>query len=204
MTRTAQKTLDPARSEPVMAMDALFGPRPLECGRYWYAVQYNPGEQNLARAGIHRLGFSTFHPLIRMSIPDRRLGRRIVEAAAFPGYLFAEWGQGAIWQRVLSRPGVSGILRPIGDLRGAPLPVPGAYMANLLSRASDGGVIEDISVAPVQPALEPGAMVRLTDGPFQGHMGLCQMSTTQRVTVLLNIMGCDRSVTAKRRFVEAV
>lgn len=196
--------LDATRTAPVMAMDALFGPRPVECGRYWYAVQYNPGEQHLARAGIHRLGFSTFLPLVRISVPDRRLGQRIVTVPAFAGYLFAEWGHGAIWQRVLSRPGVSGILRPIGDLRGSPLPVPGAYMASLLSRASDGGVIEDISVAPVQAALKPGAVVRLTDGPFEGHMGLCQMSTTQRVTVLLNVMGCDRSVTAKRRYVEAV
>jgi transcription antitermination factor NusG len=198
------KMLDTAHGDPVSATLALFGPRPVECGRYWYAVQYNTGEQSLARAGIHRLGFSTFHPLIRMSIRDRRLGKRIVTVPAFPGYLFAEWGREAIWQRVLSRPGVSGILRPIGDIRGAPLPVPCGYMASLISRSSEGGVIEDVSVAPVQPALKPGALVRLTEGPFEGHLGLCQMSTSQRVTVLLNVMGCERNVDAKRRYVEAV
>jgi transcriptional antiterminator RfaH len=200
------KSLDTAPGRDVSATAVGMDTRLFDCGsveKRWYAVQFNPGEQHLARPALHRLGYTTFLPLIRLAIPDKRVGKRVVEVPAFPGYLFAQWGPGSFWQRILSQPGVAGILHAVGD-RASPLAVPPAEIAALLSRASAGGVIEDASVAPVLPALEAGQTVRVTDGPFAGQVGLCRRSSAERVSILLTLMGCERAVTAKRRYVEAV
>ncbi len=200
------KTLDTTPSHPVLATEAPHGFNPMECGsldRRWYAVEHNAGEAGLLLPALHRIGLTTFRPVIRIAIPDRRCGKRIVLEPAFPGYIFAEWGSATPWQRMFGKPGYKGIIHAVGD-RLRPIPVPRSQMDALMARAKDGGVIEDASVAPVLAPIEAGVTVRLTDGPFAGHVGLCGRSTAERVSILLTIMGCERAVTAKRRYVEAV
>ncbi len=179
----------------------------VDCGRLpWHVVRYNLASGTLARAALHRLGVSTFLPLLRLAVPDRRVGRRIVTVPAFPGYLFAQWRPGFTWQRILAEPGVlsgpAGILRPMGDPYGHPQAVSPDFMDELMSRAKDGGVIEDASVPVPLPAIPTGAEVRVTKGPFAGLTGLCQLSSGERVAVLLQVLGGQRTVTAKRRDVE--
>lgn len=182
---------------------------PVDCGRLpWHVVRFEPNAEGLVRPALHRLGVSTFLPLIRGEVRDRRLGKRIRTVPAFPGCLFAQWRHGFTWQRILAEPGVmggpSGLLRPVGDPYGHPAAVPQAFMDELMDRARDGGVIEDASVpVPLEP-IPQGQAVRITRGPFAGHTGLCGMSSAQRVAVLFEIMGCQRSVTARRRDVEAL
>lgn len=174
----------------------------------WHVVRYNSGQHDLLAAALRAMKVQSFHPLIREQVPDRRLGRRVRTAPAFPGCMFVCWPAGFVWQRILAEPGVlsgpSGIIRPVGDPYGQPQPVPLAYMDGLMSRASALGVIEDASVAPVLAPLAAGTPVRVVRGPLAGVTGLVGLSSAQRVAVLFEIMGATRSVTARRRDVEAL
>ena len=170
-------------------------------GARWYAVRYNPGEERLARSAITRLGYPTFFPLVRQSIPDKRLGRRLTISAAFPGYLFASWSAGSLWQRILSQPGVAGVLHAVGQ-RDAPIPVPREEFAALEARAVEGGILSDSSLAP-SPGPISGA-VRVTRGPLAGRVGLAGRNAGDRVAVLLEIMGCNRVASMPRQDLEAV
>ena len=68
--------------------------------------------------------------------------------------------------------------------------------------ASVNGVIE---LPEPPPRLRPGAHVRVTDGPFQGHLGLCAgMAPHDRVVVLLSLLGSKTRVTLSAGDVEAV
>lgn len=180
---------------------------PLDCGRLpWHVVRFEPNAEGLLLPALRRMGVQVFLPLLRLSVPDRRLGKRVVTVPAFPGCAFACWPDGFVWQRILSQPGVmggpAGIIRPVGDPHGHPQPVPQAYMDDLMLRASALGVIEDASVAPELPPIAPGVPVRIRSGPFAGHTGLSGQSSGQRLAVLFEIMGATRTVTARRRDVE--
>ncbi|HYI84458.1 MAG TPA: hypothetical protein VEX11_14765 [Acetobacteraceae bacterium] len=150
-----------------------------DCGRCsapWHVARYNPADHRLVRPAVHRLGFSTFLPLIRETVLDRRLGQRTRTVPAFTGALFVQWREGAHWWRILGQPGIlggpAGLVRPVGDPFGHPAAVPAEVMAELLARASDGGVIEDASVPPILGPLEAGAAVQVLRGLWAGRNGV--------------------------------
>lgn len=218
--------LDALTDNPHGCDGAPLGIDPLECSRIgddrpWYVVRCDPDalrpkmyhggrvESGLLRPALHRLGVTTFLPLERKDIPDKRLGKRTVTVPAFAGCLFAQWGPRAEWWRILALPGVlrhsgAGLIRPVGDPHGHPQAVPAGFMAGMLAGAVDGGVIYDTAAPPRLPPIAPNTPVRIARGPFAGHTGLCGMSSAQRVAVLFEIMGATRTVTARRRDVEAL
>jgi transcriptional antiterminator RfaH len=80
-----------------------------------------------------------------------------------------------------------------------PARVPDAVVEEIRGRER-GGVIE----LP-RRLLKPGDRVRLLTGPFQGHLAIyAGMSGSERVAVLLQILGGQQRVTLARRDIEAV
>ena len=131
------------------------GFNPLDCGcrgEPWHVARFVPGQERTARAELHRIGVSTFLPLVRETVRDKRLGQRARTVPAFPGCLFVRWRRGFDWSLVLSRAGVlagpAGLIRPVGDRFGHPAAVPAAFMAELFGRAAEGGVIQDDTLPP--------------------------------------------------------
>lgn len=182
----------------------------VDCGRHgaWHVARYNPAEHRLVQPALHRIGVSTFLPLIREVVPDRRLGRRARVVPAFTGCVFVQWPAGFHWPRILGQPGIvggpSGLVRPVGDPYGNPATVPEHIMAELFERARDGGVIEDASAPAILSPLEPGCRVRVVRGPLAGMTGLCGLPSGQRVAVLIEAVSGERRVSARRRDLEAL
>ena len=104
-----------------------------DCGRLpWFVVRFEPNAQGIALPALHRIGVSTFLPLIRIAIQDKRLGRRITTVPAFPGCLFAQWRAGFLWQRILCNQASSAdpqaSCAPSAIPHGQPQRVPDGYM----------------------------------------------------------------------------
>ncbi len=159
-------------------------PGALDCGCLgsqgapWHVARFVAGQERIARAAIHRLGFSTFLPLLRQAVPDKRWGRRVVTVPAFPGCVFVQWPDGAEWQRIHRQPGllsgVSALMHAVGDPFGHPAPVPAGFMAELFERATDGGVIRDDAAPP--PKARKRRWTRLGDLAGPERLDLLQQA----------------------------
>ena len=145
----------------------------------WFLVHTYSGREQVAVTNLERQGISTFLPTSLKSI---RHGRRTktIETAYFPAYLFVtfDWLNDP-WRSINYTFGV----RRLVSFNDRPAQVPPDIMAHLLSRSSDDGLM----LAP--PALVPGDNVRITVGPFAGHLATIDTLTSdQRVRLLINLM----------------
>ena len=159
---------------------------------YWTAAQLQPNRERLALHMLTQERFTVYAPRLRerRTICGRREDR---EASLFPGYCFVQivlqW-HAARWCPGLVRLIMDGV---------QPARVPDTLIKSIRDRERDG-VIE----LPRRP-LKPGDRVRLLAGPFQGHLAIyAGMSGSERVAVLLQILGGQQRVTLARRDIEAV
>lgn len=151
---------------------------PEDSGSRWYVVQTKPHKEGLVEANLSARGIATFGPRIVATVhAGRHLQRRV--QPMFPGYVFAELdldaGQ-ALMVRYLA--GVRDFLRSNGE----PQPLPPEILEVLRARTGPRGLFE-----PPPPRFEPGARVRIEEGPFQGLEAIFEreLSGPERVAVLL-------------------
>lgn len=169
----------------------------------WHVVATEHRAERLAQTSILALGFQTFLPLIRFRVAaSKERPARTETSPAFPGYLFALWAADERWQRICSARGVASVLAQVGRAND-PAIVPAPFMATMLAKASASGILEDISAPDILPALQAGSWVRITKGPLVGRLALCEWSTEERVSLLLEVLGGERRTKVRRDFVEA-
>src|SRR5262249_12071641 len=118
-----------------------------------------PHREGLALRCLGLAGYTTYFPRLRQQ--RRSHGRRIeLQPPLFPGYAFVsielQWHT-ARW--------AIGVVGPIMD-GGAPARVPDSVIAEIRSRERNG------LVELPKLTLEPGARVRVLQGPLQDHIGL--------------------------------
>ena len=160
---------------------------------YWAAAQLQPQRDALALHFLRQAGFETYAPRLR----ERRTvhGRKVVKTPLlFPAYAFVfitlQW-HAARWS--------PGVIRLVMD-GAAPARVPDAVIEEIRSRER-GGLVE----LPKPPLARLGDRVRVTAGPFAGHVGLyAGMKPRDRVEVLLRVLGGAQRVTLAASTVEAV
>jgi transcriptional antiterminator RfaH len=146
---------------------------------YWAVARLEAQRERLALHCLGLAGYETYFPRLR----EKRMshGRRIeVRSPLFPGYCFltieAQW-HSARWSM-----GVIGLI--MDGIK--PARVADAVIEDIRSRER-GGLID---LQPPPGALRPGDRVRVTAGPFVGHLGLyAGMRAHERVLVLLAILG---------------
>ena len=118
-----------------------------------------------------------------------------VTPALFPGYVFVLVE--LQWHAIRRTPYVIKLLMN-GE---QPARVPDLTIEELRGRERNG-VIE---LPGPPPRLRPGASVRVTGGPFRGHLGLCAgLAPRERVIILLRLLGSQQRVTLPAGDVEAV
>ena len=151
---------------------------------FWAAVQIHGSHERLALHCLGLAGFTIWCPRVR----ERRIicGRRaIVTPALFPGYVFVLIE--LQWHAIRRTPYVVRLIMN-GE---QPARVPDSVLEDLRGRERNGV----ITLPPPPPRLRPGARVRVTGGPFRGHMGLVAgMSPRERVIVLLALLGARQRV----------
>src|SRR5262245_36538477 len=159
---------------------------------YWCCAQVEPRRERLASHCLTLAGYEIYQPLLREQ--RRSHGRKItVTPPLFPGYLFL-WVVSGWWKARWA----AGVRRLVMD---GPVParVPDHVIAEIRSREC-AGLIELPKLR-----LEPGARVRVLQGPLQDQIGLlAALRPHERVLVLLHLLGGQQRVELARNAIAAV
>jgi transcriptional antiterminator RfaH len=154
---------------------------------YWCCAQVEPRRERLASHCLTLAGYEIYQPLLREQ--RRSHGRKItVTPPLFPGYLFL-WVVSGWWNARWA----AGVRRLVTAR------VPDRVIAEIRSRER-AGLIELPKLR-----LEPGARVRVLQGPLQDQIGLiAALRPHERVLVLLQLLGGQQRVDLARNAIEAV
>lgn len=161
----------------------------------WYLVHTKPCGESLAREHLQRQGYETYLP--RVSVPAHRRGEwREKVVALFPRYLFLRLNEGEQeLSPVRSTIGVSRVVC-FGSRYAI---VPDRIVGDLQLRADAVSGLHRLSCPPW---LAAGTPVRITAGVFDGLEGIFERDDgTERVVVLLNLLGHGAPVCVASRFV---
>ena len=155
--------------------------------RSWYLVATKPQSEFKAQENLLRQGYDTYLPLVETS--RRRNGKNVKRTEAFfPRYLFIHLDkQTDNWLPIRSTIGVAGMVR----FGGMPAQVPEIIIANLKNNENEFGLL-----STEKKELKLGDKVGIIGGPFDGYKAVFQkMKSTERVSVLLDIVGKNTKVT---------
>ena len=155
--------------------------------RSWYLVVTKPQSEFKAQENLLRQGYEIYFPLVQTSC--RRNGKIVNRTEAFfPRYLFINLNKETDnWAPIRSTFGVAGLVR----FGGVPAVVPEKMVANLKSNENEFG-LQSLE----KKELKLGDKVEIIDGPLVGHKAVYQrMKSTERVSVLLDIVGKNTKVT---------
>jgi transcriptional antiterminator RfaH len=160
---------------------------------YWACAQTEPRREAAATYFLGLAGYETYCPRLKLVRPRR--GRKVVShSPLFPSYLFIMITAG--WWNARWCPGVVRLLTA-GD---TPMPVSDALINEIKSRER-GGLVE----LPRREKFRAGEAVRVTAGPFTGHLAIfADMRPRQRVEILLQLLGSVQRVTLAESDVEAL
>lgn len=155
--------------------------------RSWYLVVTKPQSEFKAKENLLRQRYDIYLPLVQTS---RRSNGKIVNhtEAFFPRYLFIHLDkQNDNWSPIRSTIGVAGLVR----FGGMPAQVPDILIDKLKNNEDEFG-LQSIE----KKELKQGDKVEIIDGPFEGYKAIYQkMKSTERVSVLLDIVGKNTQVT---------
>ncbi|MGE4220771.1 MAG: transcription termination/antitermination protein NusG [Alphaproteobacteria bacterium] len=162
----------------------------------WYVVHTHPGAEAMAEGHLARQGFETYLP---RCAKERRHARRIDRIAVplFPRYLFVAVDmERQRWRAIQSTFGVATLVS-FGD---RPAAVPEGVVEDIRGREGPDGLVP----LPDGVPFAPGERVEIADGAFAEQSALFQtMDGTQRVVVLLKMLGRDLRVRVPRTALRA-
>lgn len=155
--------------------------------RCWYLIVTKPQSEIKAQENLLRQGYQTYLPLVQTS--RRRNGKNIKSTEAFfSRYIFISLDKKTDnWSPIRSTIGVAGMVR----FGGMPVQVPNALIDNLKNNQDEFG-LQLIH----KKELKQGDKVEIIAGAFDGYKAIYQkMKNTERVSVLLDIVGKNTQVT---------
>jgi transcriptional antiterminator RfaH len=160
---------------------------------YWAVAQLQPQREAFALSMLARADFQVYAPRLREWRTMRGGRQQQYELPLFPGYAFLliqlQW-HAARW--------CPGVIRLVMDGL-QPAKVPDAVIEEIRGRERNG------ALELPQRALRHGDRVKILAGPFRGHLAMyAGMSGSERVTVLLQILGGQQRATLAQRDVEAI
>lgn len=165
--------------------------------RSWYLIQSKPAAESVAQANLERQGYGVYFPRLYA----RRRWRaswcnRVV--ALFPRYLFVQLDQTRqSLSPVRSTVGVADVVR----FGASPALVSDKVIHELRSREDPETGLHRLSNSM---ELEPGMVVRITGGPFDGLEGVFEREDgSDRVVLLLKVLGQAARVRMPADVVEA-
>lgn len=163
-------------------------PKPSGCLIRWFCVATNYGQQFLAEASLRADGWEAFFPLHL----DRQTGRADRIVPMFPGYGFVAFSPEMDYGTIYRARGVYRLLGKVGAY--GPCPMPVDAVEGLIERTSPRRIVDDPGVMAGVVYLAAGSQGRVTQGPMTGWEGLCTMSSSRRVKLLLEMFGTKREV----------
>ncbi len=164
-------------------------------GARWFCASTHPQQQYKALSELLNQQFEAYLPLHL----DRQAGRIDRIEPLFGRYLFVRFDADTDpWGKIRSTRGIQGL---ICHALGRPTPLPHGIVENLIERTSPRRIVDDPGVVRGVVYLAAGARGRVVEGPFQGWEGLCTLSGSNRVRLLLEMFGSRREVEFKAALV---
>jgi transcriptional antiterminator RfaH len=173
--------------------------RPAPVGRQlvmnWYALHTKPRQESMALASLAREGIEGFYPKLRRRRTIRRV-RKWVTGPLFPSYIFGRFNPVVSGRLVRYANGVTNIV----SFGNRPAVVDEAIIAAIRQHAAE----DIVTVTP--PALKPGELIEVQDGPLRGLQGIFEreMSDRERVIVLLDVLSKGARVQLHREQIQKV
>jgi transcription antitermination factor NusG len=124
-------------------------------------------------------------PTVRVRVSRPSSPDYTVIQPCWPGYLLVQLPE-TDWHLMQRKRGVARVLSAVGDQH-RPAWVSDAWV-DAVSKCIREGVMEDRSIpaAPLRlPAIDRGTEVLVSSGPFAGWRGVVQLSSAERVSLLL-------------------
>ena len=158
----------------------------------WYVMYTKPRQETVALENLQRQNYNVFFPQAR--VQKRKTGQGTVQVVEplFPRYMFIHLEVGVSdFSKLRSTKGCVDLVK----FGGKPSVVPVELIELIQHQVDSDSVIDLLKLN----ALEIGGEVRVAEGPFEGMMGkIAAQKSDQRVIVLLNVLGAERSVELTR------
>lgn len=156
-------------------------------GDRWYVVCAQPNNDYFVRRQLMVHRWFCFLP---ECLERQRRGRTVQDRKLplFPGYLFVRFNLARVeWQSIGSLPGVSN-RSPFLCHGDRPEPVPIGVVEKIARdmKAANGAIPVG---AALRDRLKPGVELRILGGAFEGMTGLYEGSASERVILLVDILG---------------
>ena len=143
----------------------------------WYAVITKPSREVFAAGNLKDQGYEPYLPLCIE--PGR-------EGPLLPRYLFIQPPENVALRPVDNTPGVSRLMRGVS---GNPLKVPQFEIDRMKAGEDATGKINLVK-PPEHLTYESDQELRITDGPFAGHIGIYKgLVGKDRVKLFLDLIG---------------
>jgi transcriptional antiterminator RfaH len=159
----------------------------------WYAVHTKPRQEHLAQTSLQREGVETFYPKLKRKKTIRRV-RRWVVGPLFPSYIFAKFDLAQSGRLVKYANGVIKIVSFGGK--------PATVDQSIIDAVAAHCVENTVTIQP--PALRPGDVVEIQEGPLRGLCGVFEreLSGSERVVILLQSIAAAARVEVSREQLE--
>jgi transcriptional antiterminator RfaH len=161
----------------------------------WYVIQTKPKKEAEAFRRLCDLGLECVLPKVLDYRPAN--GRTVqIEKPLFPNYLLVKLIPAQYYYKIKWTKGVTRFVG-WGD---RPAPIAGEVVEIIRSRMDEMGRVR------MERRLRPGEAVRIKAGPFKDFIGIFErkMSATDRIRVLLQVVGYQVSVQLKESLVERI
>ena len=156
----------------------------------WCCVKFLANKETIALGQLERQGYRVFCPRIVKTVSHARK-RTEKHVPFFPTYLFVQIEpETQLWTPINGTHGVVSIVQAGGQ----PAWVRPTFVENLINSADETGLVS------FNERFVVGDKVRAISGPFDRLVGtLVEMKDTERVTVLMSMLGREVNVTVPRR-----
>lgn len=157
----------------------------------WFAVYTKPNREAVAKMHIQSLGLEVLFPQVKVTKKLWGTPQQIAKPL-FPNYLFARFCPNTYLHLIHFTRGVRQVVRG-GSL---PLPVDEEIIQLIKEEISEDGFIN------LKPkSLQPGDLVVIKEGPFQGLRGLFnqELKDKERVVILLEAINYQAHILIEKR-----
>ena len=161
----------------------------------WYVIQTKPKKEGEVSSYLSTKGIEMFSPL--METFSLKKGKENGEyKPLFPSYIFGKFDLNQNYPLVRWARGVRKVL----GFGGYPIPLSGEVIDVIKGRTDSDGIVRRIS------HFEPNDVVRINSGPLRDLLGIFErwVSDSQRVRILLNLIGYQPAVELHHTMIEKV
>ena len=151
----------------------------------WYLLKTKPRQEIIAKQNLKNQGYGSFCPIVKIN-------NRLV--VLFPGYLFVQLNEKTQnWSPINSTKGVSHFVKFGLNFAKVPTSVIELIKTNQHITAEK---LKDLN------KFKPGDKVQISDGVFNNFVAIFESyKSDERVILLMNLLGCEQSLSIKEELV---